>query len=62
MFNPDCKKCRSPFPKNKTFGGNNAFSKCRFFIHEYKCLNCGHYNILTKRKGYKEWDKERQSM
>jgi hypothetical protein len=49
-----CKKCGAEMPPLPPAKKGSIFSDCEFKLTGYLCEKCGHWNDLTKRKGYKK--------
>lgn len=59
IFDSSCKKCRTAMKEGPRLIG--AFANLPYTITGYRCDECGHWNDLKKRKGYKQWSGSHQN-
>ena len=62
-MNTDCSKCgaaEQPLSRAKGSSPMVALFNSAFITTAYRCLQCGHWNNLKRRKGFKEWKASQQ--
>lgn len=52
-MNTNCSKCGAPMPPTPKPTVDSPLNFARFIITAYRCEQCGHWNDLKRRKGWK---------